>query len=174
MAQNKNSLSNLRKHSTQARKSGELAFKLRIECLERIVADRKANYIPTGDLPSNAKDFYSKNDWIPDTEEREAISLTRNVFYASYNAQLRDDLKVVFEDIKTPLKTKKIVDEQELKIARLENQVKNLASENLNIENEYRRLVVSLNNKIKILETNNRRLTDLLENNSEVIQFPQR
>ncbi|HHY0496728.1 hypothetical protein P3596_19975 [Vibrio parahaemolyticus] len=176
MAQNKNSLKNLSKQSAQSHTKGIKAFTARLNCLNKIVIDRKANFIPMGDLPSAITAFYEEDTWIPESEDKESMKVTKNVIYAKHeqNEVLLKDLKLLLEDIKSPRSTKKVFDEQELEIKKLENQVKNLAAENLRIEIKYKNIIDRLKAELQISETNKNRYKQLLENNSEVIPFPKR
>lgn len=174
--QNRNSLNNLAKQSANARAQGVRAFTSRLNCLSDIVTERKAAFIPMGDLPSKVRSFYETDGWIPDAQDRASMKITKNIIYAKHteNATLLERLNELLEDIKKPRSTRLIFDQQEQEIQKLENKIRNLCAENLRIEMKYQRIIDDLRRDLEVSETNKNRYKQLLENNSAVIPFPKR
>lgn len=101
------------------------------------------------------------------------MKITKNIIYAKHteNASLLERLNELLEDIKKPRSTRRIFDQKEQEIQKLENKIRNLCAENLRIEMKYQRIIDDLRRDLDVSETSKNRYKQLLENNSAVIPF---
>lgn len=176
MSQNKNSLKNLAEQSSLKHAKGVKAFTSRLDCLSEIVAQRKLNLMPMGDLPSAVKSFIENDEWIPSSKDKESLKTSKNIVYGTHeqNVALFQELKRLLSEITKPRSSKKALDQQTLEIKKLEAKVRVLCAENLRIELKYQQMIDKLKSELQVSESHRIRYKQLLENKSDVIQLSTR